>query len=101
MIIYKGYNVYPLHLEEVLGRHPDVVAVAVVGAPDPSAGEVPAAFVVPRAGADHALLPAALMAYVDERVAPYQRVREVLLVEELPLSATGKVLKTALRERLG
>jgi long-chain acyl-CoA synthetase len=100
MIIYKGYNVYPLHLEEILAGHPDVAQVAVVGAVDPSAGEVPVAFVVPRAGADRATLPADLLTYVDERVAPYQRVREIVLTDELPLSATGKVLKTALRERL-
>ncbi|WP_030257770.1 class I adenylate-forming enzyme family protein [Streptomyces violens] len=97
MLIYKGYNVYPLHLEDILAGHPAVAAAAVIGAPAADAGEIPAAYVVLRNGA--AATAEELMAYVAERVAPYQRVRELYFTEALPVSAAGKVLKTALRER--
>ncbi|WP_037606707.1 class I adenylate-forming enzyme family protein [Streptacidiphilus rugosus] len=95
MLIYKGYNVYPTHLEEVLAAHPAVAQVAVIGIPDPDAGEIPAAYVVLRAGAE--AREAELLAFVAERVAPYQRVREVRFLPALPLSAAGKILKTELR----
>ncbi|MBZ4017873.1 class I adenylate-forming enzyme family protein [Streptomyces purpurogeneiscleroticus] len=97
MLIYKGYNVYPLHLEDILAGHPAVAAAAVIGAPAADAGEIPAAYVVLRNGA--AVTAEELMAYVAERVAPYQRVRELHFTDALPVSAAGKVLKTALRER--
>ncbi|MFC6063543.1 class I adenylate-forming enzyme family protein [Streptomyces ochraceiscleroticus] len=97
MLIYKGYNVYPLHLEDILAGHPAVAAVAVIGAPAADAGEIPAAYVVLRNGA--AATADELMGYVAERVAPYQRVRELHFTDALPVSAAGKVLKTALRER--
>ncbi|POX38009.1 fatty-acid--CoA ligase [Streptomyces sp. Ru73] len=97
MLIYKGYNVYPLHLEDILAGHPAVAAAAVIGAPAGEAGEIPAAYVVLRSGATATA--GELMAYVAERVAPYQRVRELHFTDALPVSAAGKVLKTALRER--
>ncbi|MER7397792.1 AMP-binding protein [Streptomyces sp. NPDC000151] len=97
MLIYKGYNVYPLHLEDILAGHPAVAAAAVIGAPAADAGEIPAAYVVLRNGT--AATAEELMAYVAERVAPYQRVRELYFTDALPVSAAGKVLKTALRER--
>ncbi|WP_063759922.1 class I adenylate-forming enzyme family protein [Streptomyces sclerotialus] len=97
MLLYKGYNVYPLHLEDVLAGHPAVAAAAVIGVPAADAGEIPAAYVVLRNGATATA--EELMAYVAERVAPYQRVREVHFTDALPVSAAGKVLKTALRER--
>ncbi|MEV0699650.1 class I adenylate-forming enzyme family protein [Saccharopolyspora sp. NPDC050389] len=100
MIIYKGYNVYPVHLEEILGSHPDVVQCAVVGAPQPDVGEIPTAFVVPRTTDPAPDLAERLAAFVAERVAPYQRIREVRVVDELPLTAAGKVLKRELRRQL-
>lgn len=100
MIIYKGYNVYPQPLEEILCGHPAVAQAAVVGAPSESAGEIPVAFVVLRSPAAEAEgLADDLMSYVAEQVAPYQRVRSVHLVGSLPLTPTGKVLKSALRDR--
>ncbi|MEV0575016.1 class I adenylate-forming enzyme family protein [Streptomyces sp. NPDC050392] len=101
MIIYKGYNVYPQPLEEILCSHPAVAQAAVVGAPSASAGEIPAAFVVLRPGVE----PGGdvcdeLMGYVAERVAPYQKVRDLRVVGSLPLTPTGKILKTALRDQL-
>ena len=94
LVIYKGYNVYPKQLEEVLAEHPAVAQSAVVGVPKPEVGEIPRAFVLLRPGAS--VTPEDLMAFVADRVAPYQRVREVALVDSFPLSATGKVLKAQL-----
>ncbi|MFH8619275.1 class I adenylate-forming enzyme family protein [Streptomyces sp. NPDC017979] len=105
MLIYKGYNVYPQPLEDVLCSHPDVAQASVVGRHEPAVGEVPVAFVVAqpaareRAERDGAF-PGELMAHVAARVAPYQKVREVHVVDALPLTPTGKVLKSELRQRL-
>jgi long-chain acyl-CoA synthetase len=98
MLLYKGYNVYPRELEELLHARPGVVGAAVVGRPDPLAGELPVAFVVaPGLGRPEA---DALMEAVNAQVLPYKRLREVHLVDEIPVSAAGKVLKRALRDRL-
>ncbi|HEX2312145.1 MAG TPA: AMP-binding protein [Thermomonospora sp.] len=97
MLIYKGYNVYPRELEEILFTHPAVANAAVVGRPDAEAGELATAFVV-RAGE---VTGEDLISYVGERVVPYKRLREVVFVDEIPVSAAGKVLKRELRERLG
>lgn len=70
-----------------------------MGRPHPEHGEIPVAFVSLKTDADEPASAEELIAYVAERVAPYQRVREVVLVDELPLSATGKILKTELRRR--
>ncbi|MEJ3653855.1 AMP-binding protein [Actinomycetes bacterium KLBMP 9759] len=96
MLIYKGYNVYPRELEELLFAQPGVVGAAVVGRPDAVVGELPVAFVVApeRTDAD------ALIAAVNEQLTPYKRLRELHLVDAIPVSAAGKVLKRELRERL-
>ncbi|MGN9842579.1 class I adenylate-forming enzyme family protein [Nonomuraea sp. H19] len=98
MLIYKGYNVYPRELEDILHGHPGVAAAAVVARSVPRAGEEPVAFVVPRPGA--LLDPGEVMAYVAERVLPYKKIRTVHVVDALPTSAAGKVLKAELRARL-
>ncbi len=98
MLLYKGYNVYPRKLEELLHAQPGVAGAAVVGRPDPEAGELPVAFVVApgMSEADGATLVEA----VNAQVLPYSRIRELHLVDEIPVSAAGKVLKRELRERL-
>jgi long-chain acyl-CoA synthetase len=98
MLLYKGYNVYPRELEEILFAHPAVSSCAVVGQPDPATGELPVAFVVLAPGAS--VTAEELMAHVDERVTPYKRVRRVEFVDSIPVSAAGKVLKRELRDRL-
>lgn len=101
IVIYKGYNVYPQPLEDLLCRHPDVAQAAVVGRPDPDAGEVPVAFVVltsEAVGGDD--LVDELSAHIAHSVAPYQRVRELHVVPSLPVTPTGKILKSELRARL-
>jgi acyl-CoA synthetase (AMP-forming)/AMP-acid ligase II len=95
LIKYKGYQVPPAELEAVLVSHPKVKDAGVIGLPDPECGELPKAFVV----ADDGLDPEELMAYVAERVAPYKRIREVEFVDEIPKSASGKILRRMLRDR--
>jgi long-chain acyl-CoA synthetase len=97
MLIYKGYNVYPRELEELLAAQPGVLAAAVVGKPDASVGELPVAFVVP---SSPSTTPESVMAAINEQVVPYKRLRDVLIVDQIPVSAAGKVLKRELRARL-
>jgi long-chain acyl-CoA synthetase len=98
MLLYKGYNVYPRELEELLFGLPGVVGAAVVGRPDPMVGELPVAFVVaPGLSAEDG---EALRAAINERVTPYKRIRALYLVEQIPVSAAGKVLKRELRNQL-
>lgn len=96
VIIRGGHNIDPAPVEEALHDHPDVVEASVVGMPDPDAGEVPVAYVVVSAGAS--LAEEDLVTYmrgcVRERAA---LPREYVLVEELPRSAVGKVVKNRLR----
>jgi long-chain acyl-CoA synthetase len=96
MLLYKGYNVYPRELEELLTAQPGVLVAAVVGKPDAAVGELPVAFVVP---ASPALSAEALMAAVNEQVVPYKRLRDVVIVDKIPVSAAGKILKRELRAR--
>ncbi|GAA4549023.1 class I adenylate-forming enzyme family protein [Amycolatopsis samaneae] len=98
MLLYKGYNVFPRELEELLAAHPGVVAAAVVGRPRDDVGELPVAFVVKAPGDD--LEAGALLDAVNARVLPYKRLRELYFVDEIPVSAAGKVLKRKLREQL-
>jgi acyl-CoA synthetase (AMP-forming)/AMP-acid ligase II len=95
LIKYKGYQVAPAELEAVLVSHPDVADAAVVGSPDEEAGEVPKAFVVLRApvSADE------LMRFVADRVSPYRKVRRLEVVEQIPKSPSGKILRRLLLER--
>ncbi|MEI4743750.1 class I adenylate-forming enzyme family protein [Rhodococcus erythropolis] len=96
MIIYKGYNVYPVQLEEVLCSHPGVAQSAVIGRSNPEVGEIPMAFVV-RSTDTKQVSASELVEYVSEKVAPYQRIHTVEFIEALPLTATGKVQKSQLK----
>jgi acyl-CoA synthetase (AMP-forming)/AMP-acid ligase II/NAD(P)-dependent dehydrogenase (short-subunit alcohol dehydrogenase family) len=95
LIKYKGFQVAPAELEEVLLTHPAVADCAVVRSPDEAAGEVPKAFVVlsAPATADE------ITTWVAERVAPYKRVRRVEFTDEIPKSPSGKILRRVLGER--
>ncbi|MGC2320043.1 MAG: class I adenylate-forming enzyme family protein [Bradyrhizobium sp.] len=98
MIISGGFNIYPSDLEAVLAGHEDVVEAAVVGVPSEDWGETPVAFVVLRP--DASVDAAALRAWTNGRVGKTQRLADVAIVETLPRSAVGKVLKRELRDRL-
>ncbi|AXB47068.1 class I adenylate-forming enzyme family protein [Amycolatopsis albispora] len=99
LLLYKGYNVYPRELEELLAAQPAVAVAAVVGRPDDAAGELPVAFVVRAPGYADATA-ADLMATVNDLVVPYKRLRELHFVDKLPVSGAGKILKRKLREQL-
>jgi acyl-CoA synthetase (AMP-forming)/AMP-acid ligase II len=96
LIKYKGYQVPPAELEALLIGHPAVADAAVIPMPDEGGGEAPKACVVV---AGEALDGDELMAWVAERVAPYKRIRAVEVVEEIPKSASGKIMRRLLRDR--
>jgi acyl-CoA synthetase (AMP-forming)/AMP-acid ligase II len=95
LIKYKGLQVAPAELEAVLLSHHAVADAAVIPIPDPEAGEVPKAFIVKRAEVSAN----ELMTWVAERVAPYKKVRAVEMVDQIPKSASGKILRRVLVER--
>ncbi len=98
MIIYKGYNVYPRELEEVIFTHPAVEQCAVVGRPDLDVGEAPVAFVQLRQGAEATA--EEIMQHTNPQVAAYKKIREVRFLDAIPVSPAGKLLKRVLREML-
>lgn len=101
MLLYKGYNVFPRELEELLHAHPAVAGAVVVGRPDLEAGELPVAFVVLADGADDPdAVAAQLQKHVNAQVVPYKKLREVHVVDAIPVSAAGKVLRRELRARI-
>jgi long-chain acyl-CoA synthetase len=91
VIMRGGYSVYPREVEDALYEHPAVSEAAVVGVPDDLLGEEVVAVVVPRAGND--CDPAAIRAFVRERVAAYKYPRLVVVAAELPHGPSGKILK--------
>ena len=95
LIKYKGFQVAPAELEALLLTHDAVADVAVVASPDEEAGEVPKAYVVPQGDLD----PDDVLAFVAERVAPHKRVRRIEIVEQIPKSASGKILRRELIDR--
>ena len=100
MIISGGVNIYPQEVENVLALHPKVFDVAVIGVPDPEMGEQVKAVVQLRPGTTPSdELAAAIIAYVRERIAHYKAPRTVDFVDELPRTATGKLVKRALKSR--
>ena len=94
MIKYKGYTVAPSELEALLLEHPQVKDCAVVGVPDREAGEIPKAFVVLKPGSTDD--GNALMDFLRHKVAGYKRVRQVAMVDAIPRSPSGKILRRLL-----
>jgi HIP---CoA ligase len=97
MFIVGGFNAYPAEIEQMLGLHPDVADVAVIGVPDARLGEAGKAFVVRRRGA--VLTGDDLIAWARREMANYKVPRLVEFVGELPRNAGGKVVKGELRGR--
>ncbi len=95
LIKYKGLQIAPAELEAVLLSCPAVADAAVIGRPDPEAGEVPKAFVVLKSP----LSAEEILAYVAEKVAPYKRIRKLEFVDAIPKSASGKILRRVLIEQ--
>jgi acetyl-CoA synthetase len=99
VITSSGYRIGPSEIEDCLTGHGDVALAAVVGVPDPIRTEAVKAFVVVRAGAGTEGLAEALVARVRTRLSPHVAPREVVFVDSLPMTATGKIQRRVLRER--
>lgn len=98
MIVSGGENVYPAEIESVLTGHPGVAQVAVIGIPSERWGESPMAVVVRAATPEGTALTAeSLLTWSRERLAGFKQPADVAFVDALPLNASGKLLKTALR----
>jgi long-chain acyl-CoA synthetase len=96
LIKYKDYSVYPREIEDVLYEHPAVRLCAVVGKPDPTAGEVPKAYIVLKGKAK--VTEKEILQFINEKVAPYKAIHELEFRKKLPISSAGKVLKRMLKE---
>eukprot|EP00622_Pseudochattonella_farcimen_P002491 FR737419.1.p1 GENE.FR737419.1~~FR737419.1.p1 ORF type:complete len:184 (+),score=26.62 FR737419.1:2-553(+) len=104
LIKFKGFQVPPAELEALLLTHESVADAAVIPRPDDNAGEVPRAFVTLRPGADEGTTPEALSEaiakFVEEKVAPHKKLRGgVIIIDEIPKSASGKILRRILVSR--
>ncbi len=98
VITSAGYRIGPSEIEDCLAGHPDVVMAAVVGVPDPIRTQSVCAYVVLRAGADGAGLDATLIERVRSRISPHLAPRKVVFRDSLPMTATGKIMRRALRD---
>ena len=96
MIISGGVNIYPAEIEEVLYRHPDIYDAGIIGVADPEWGEKIVAYVILKPGAK--LAADDVVQYVADNLASYKKPKEVVFVDELPYSPSGKLLKRELRE---
>jgi long-chain acyl-CoA synthetase len=97
MIVASGFKVWPREVEDVLYQHPAVRESGVVGVPDPYRGETVKAFVSLKAGTS--VQPDELIAFCKERMAAYKYPRQVEIVDEIPKTVTGKVLRRQLRDQ--
>ena len=96
MVITGGENVYPAEVENVLGAHPSILEVAVIGIPDEKYGEALLAIAALKQGAS--LTQDELLAFCREKIAGYKIPRQLKIVDALPRNASGKILKTTLRD---
>lgn len=95
LIKYKGFQVPPAELEAILLAHPCVGDAAVIPYPDDEAGEVPKAIVVLK----HEATAEDILSFVAAQVAPYKRIRHLEFIEQIPKSASGKILRRVLVEK--
>ena len=95
LIKYKAYQVAPAELEAILVSHEAIVDAAVIPSPDEEAGEIPKGFVVLNQDMD----PQEIMDFVAEQVAPHKKIRKIEIVDEIPKSASGKILRRVLVEQ--
>ena len=95
LIKYKAYQVAPAELEAVLLGHPCIADCAVIPSPDEEAGEVPKAFVVLKED----MSPEEIMTYVAGKVSPHKKIRRLEIIDEIPKSAAGKILRRVLVEK--
>ena len=98
MLLVNGINVYPREIEEVIYQFPGVKEAAVIGVPDSRKGEQPLAFVAANEGVQ--LEEKLMLQFVRERLADYKVPKRIMFLPALPRNATGKILKTALRQQV-
>jgi acyl-CoA synthetase (AMP-forming)/AMP-acid ligase II len=98
MIVSGGENVYPIEVEKTLTTHPDVAEASVLGIDDEQYGQRLAAFVV--LAADGSATPDALKQHVRDNLANYKVPREIIVLDELPRSSTGKIVRNELLARI-
>lgn len=96
MLIYNGYNVYPRQIEEILYEHSAVQAAVVIGKEDPKVGEKPKAFIVLKPGTS--ATEEEIMDYANAKLANYSKLREIEFIDQLPMTAAGKISKVKLIE---
>jgi len=99
MVIRGGENIYPREIEEFLYTHPDILDAQVVGVPDVKYGEELMAWVRMREGSERPLDAASLKAFCEGKLAHYKIPRYVHVVDEFPMTVTGKVRKVEMREQ--
>jgi 4-coumarate--CoA ligase len=100
LIKYKGLQVAPAELEALLLTHPKIVDAAVIGIPDVAGGQVPRAFVVPKEGVEKDRLAQEIVKFVRENASDHKRLRGwVKFLDEIPKSASGKILRKELQSR--
>jgi len=97
MIKFKGFGIAPAEIESLLLEHPAIADAAVIGKPDPEAGEIPKAFVVKKPG--HDLAAGDVVAFVKGRLANYKIPGEVEFIDAIPKTPSGKILRRVLKER--
>jgi acyl-CoA synthetase (AMP-forming)/AMP-acid ligase II len=95
LIKYKGMQIAPAELEAILLTHPQVADAAVVPLLDEDAGEVPKAFVVLK----DRVAPEEIIDYVASRVAPFKKIRAIEIIDRIPKSPSGKILRRLLFDR--
>lgn len=98
LIKFKGFQVAPAELEATLVSHPGIIDAAVIGLPDPEAGELPIAFVI---ATDPAPSEDEIKAFLSGTLATYKQIHRVEFVDEIPKSASGKILRRVLRDQVG
>ncbi len=96
LIKYKGFQVPPAELEALLLTHPQIADAAVIGLPDDEAGEIPVGYVVMKEGSD--ATEDDIKAFVAAEVATYKQLQKITMMEEIPKSASGKILRRVLRD---
>ncbi|BAT02844.1 Os07g0639100 [Oryza sativa Japonica Group] len=99
LIKCNAYQVAPAELEDVLATHPDIHDAAVAPYPDKEAGEIPMAYVVKKQGSGH-LQEDEVISFVQNKVAPYKKIRKVVFVDSIPRSPSGKILRRQLKNLL-
>jgi long-chain acyl-CoA synthetase len=96
-VIVSGFNVFPVEVEDVIREVDGVAEAAVIGVEDPATGEAVVAYVVPVDGVDRADLTDAVRSHCQMRLARFKQPSRIEVVDELPLTVTGKVQKGRLR----